>query len=93
MGRNAEIPHVTFTPVKNRECHLIGFLSKKAIEMFPYEYMFFSQGLRTIRPGNDNGIKVSCRKTFSITTDYPEELIGKWNVELNGKGELQLFRD
>jgi hypothetical protein len=31
--------------------------------------------------------------TFSVTGNDAEELLGYWNVELNDKGELELFRD
>jgi hypothetical protein len=30
---------------------------------------------------------------FSVTVNDADELAGYWNVELNDKGELELFRD
>jgi hypothetical protein len=92
LGRTADIPHVTFSPDRTNS-RLSGFISKEAAKMLDSNHAVFNEGLKTIRPTSDTiGFKVG-KGYFCVTTKYSEELIGKWNVELNQKGELQLYRD
>jgi hypothetical protein len=57
----------------------------------------FNKHLKKIREASIDDKRVSTLSKsgnqFSVTVDDTEELLGYWNVELNDKGELELFRE
>jgi aminopeptidase N len=88
--------HINFSK-QNSQRTLTAAISVNALKLLgnPKEVVF-NKHLKKIREASIDDRKVTLSgtgNTFSVTGNDAEELLGYWNVELNDKGELELFRD
>jgi hypothetical protein len=89
--------HINFCK-QNSQRTLTAAISVNALKLLgnPKEVVF-NKHLKKIREASIDDRRVSVLSkpgnTFSVTGNDAEELLGYWNVELNDKGELELFRD
>jgi hypothetical protein len=90
--------HINFSKKANQNRSLLAQISVNALKLLGNpEEIVFDKYFKKIREASISDRKVSVLSgtgnTFSVTGNDAEELLGYWNVELNDKGELELYRE
>lgn len=88
--------HINFSKKANQNRSLLAQISVNALKLLGNpEEIVFDKHFKKIREASisDRNAQRLNSNMFSVTVNDADELAGYWNVELNDKGELELFRD